>query len=108
MYLYTYISYIHIPIFVEGYPTLVLYRRGVRIGSYGGSRKSRDIVAYLKKKLGHVFTPISSLAELEDFNKQIEAKNNLGGGSVAVVLGLFPPGQFQNPLLVYRNFFRTF
>jgi hypothetical protein len=31
-------------------------------------------VTFLKKKLGQVYTPISSLSELRDFNKQVRVR----------------------------------
>ena len=54
---------------IDGYPTLVLYKKGgERIGTFDGARTHRDIYEYLKKRSGAVFTPISTLHEVYEFN----------------------------------------
>ena len=54
---------------IDGYPTLVLYKKGgERVGTFDGARTHRDIYEYLKKRSGAVFTPISTLHEVYEFN----------------------------------------
>ena len=54
---------------IDGYPTLVLYKKGgERVGTFDGARTHQDIYEYLKKRSGAVFTPISTLQEVYEFN----------------------------------------
>ena len=62
---------------IDGYPTIVLYRRGQRTGTYEGGRSHRDIHEYLRKRSGALFTPISTLREVVEHTTQVRLPGSL-------------------------------
>ena len=62
---------------IDGYPTIVLYRRGQRTGTYEGGRSHRDIHEYLRKRSGALFTPISTLREVVEHTTQVRLPGRL-------------------------------
>lgn len=38
---------------VEGYPTLFLYRNGIKISEYNGSRILEDLMEFVKRHISH-------------------------------------------------------
>jgi hypothetical protein len=83
---------------IDGYPTLVLYDGGQRIGVYEGIRNHLNMFEYLKRKSGDVFIPISMLEEIQLENAEVgipdledTERALVAGKPLVLVLGLFPP-----------------
>lgn len=108
---------------VDGYPSIVLYRDGLRQGDYFGPRTRLDILEYLKKKAGPPAIPVSTREEIDDFLKQVhepvplhmdlhgrhEEVDSSGeaDGVLSVVLALFLPEVADSNKGVYGPVCRT-
>ena len=47
--------------FVQGFPTLILFRKGVKVEDYSGPRTSKEIVSYMRKQADPDWKPPPSL-----------------------------------------------
>ena len=47
--------------FVQGFPTLMLFRKGVKVGDYDGGRTSGEIVDYMRKQADPNWKPPPSV-----------------------------------------------
>ena len=108
---------------VDGYPSIVLYRDGLRQGDYLGPRTRLDILEYLKKKAGPPAIPVSTREEIDKFLKQVQESSHLhvginenrdggdvGGetsGVLSVALALFLPELAESNKGVYGPVCKT-
>ena len=64
--------------FVQGFPTLILFRKGVKVGDYDGGRTSGEIVEYMRKQADPNWTPPPSVVlqlSQENFTKTAKTKD---------------------------------
>jgi len=61
---------------VEGYPTIMLYRKGIKVETYAGGRTSEELITYMRQNLEINWQPIPSVVEkltTENFTKTAKA-----------------------------------
>jgi len=64
--------------FVQGFPTLILFRKGVKVEDYSGPRTSKEIVSYMRKQADPDWKPPPSLVlplTMDNFTKTAKAKD---------------------------------
>ena len=64
--------------FVQGFPTLILFRKGVKVGDYDGGRTSGEIVEYMRKQADPNWTPPPSVVlqlSQDNFTKTAKTKD---------------------------------
>ena len=64
--------------FVQGFPTLILFRKGVKVEDYSGPRTSKEIVSYMRKQADPDWKPPPSMVlplTMDNFTKTAKAKD---------------------------------
>ena len=64
--------------FVQGFPTLMLFRKGVKVGDYDGGRTSGEIVDYMRKQADPNWKPPPSVVlqlSQDNFTKTAKTKD---------------------------------
>ena len=64
--------------FVQGFPTLMLFRKGVKVGDYDGGRTSGEIVDYMRKQADPNWKPPPSVVlqlSQDNFTKTTKTKD---------------------------------
>lgn len=76
---------------IDGLPTLLLYRAGVRYNEYHGNRSENDLLEYMLWRSGPPARFITSQVEILPYLNALELADNLEHGLLAVVVGVFLP-----------------
>ncbi len=81
---------------IDGYPTIALYKNGLKASEYYGDRSKESIISYLQLKSALSAIYISNLAELGKYCVSLPTAGNEtsianSNGIIAVVLGVFLP-----------------
>ena len=64
--------------FVQGFPTLILFRKGVKVEDYSGPRTSKEIVSYMRLQADPDWKPPPSMVlplTMDNFTKTAKAKD---------------------------------
>ena len=63
--------------FVQGFPTLILFRKGVKVEEYSGGRVSSELVSYMRKQADPDWKPPPSVVvslSMDNFTKTVKSK----------------------------------
>lgn len=84
---------------VDGFPTLMLYKDGDRVGEYTGGREERLIIDYISRNDGALLYHIGSVAALVPNLAQLEAGAYSAQGILGIALGVFLPRSEPSPVV---------
>lgn len=86
---------------IDGFPTIALYKNGIKASEYYGDRSKDSILSYLKLKSALSAIHVSKITELGKYCATLPIPGNEtsvvnGNGIIAVVLGVFLPPSEPN------------
>jgi len=95
---------------IDGFPTIAVYKNGIRISDYNGDRTNKSLVEYLHVKAGPAARKITSYEELTPFidslNEDMDNESHFSG-FLAVVLGIFPTSNKTNMSAAMNTFLQV-
>eukprot|EP00600_Ochromonadales_sp_CCMP1393_P007584 CAMPEP_0174973238 /NCGR_PEP_ID=MMETSP0004_2-20121128/11115_1 /TAXON_ID=420556 /ORGANISM="Ochromonas sp., Strain CCMP1393" /LENGTH=616 /DNA_ID=CAMNT_0016223633 /DNA_START=73 /DNA_END=1923 /DNA_ORIENTATION=- len=74
---------------ISGFPTLLVFKEGVRIAEYHGGRSHKDLTDYLRMKSGPSLRPLESIFDLMTKLNQFEMGELQDRGFFSIVVGAF-------------------